>query len=149
MLGMGILAFIPALSLTPSEASLPPLFLEASYGAFLGNFPMNIINKLALIGFGLAGIATSYSPARALPLSMKFSQAVFVVMGLAAVLGLIPSTSTFFGYWPLFGGEVLMHGAFAMLGAYFGYALRIKAKKINAEKELSNVKNIKPDRYAS
>jgi hypothetical protein len=146
MLVMGALAFLPAFSLTPVEAGLPPLVVEASYGAFLGNFPMNIFNKLALLLFGLVGIGVSYSPARALPLSIKWSQAVFVVMGIGAILGMIPRTNTFFGYWPLFGGEVLMHGVFAALGAYFGYALPVKAKKAV---EQDNIKDIKPGRYAS
>lgn len=135
MLAMGFFSLIPALSLTPGEAFLPPLLVETSYGAFLEAFPMNIFNKLALLVFGLAGVAVSYSPARALPLSIKWSQAVFVTMGLLAVLGLIPRTQTLFGYWPLFGGEVWAHGAFAALGAYFGYALPIKAKKAVAERD--------------
>lgn len=144
MLAMGVLAFLPALSLLPSEAGLPALQVEASYGAFLGNFPMNVFNKTALILFGLAGIAVSYSPARSLPLSIKWSQAVFVVMGVLAVLGLIPSTNTLFGYWPLFGGEVLAHGIFAALGAYFGYTLPAKAKQALNERN-----NVKPIRRAS
>jgi hypothetical protein len=135
MLAVGLLALVPALSLSPFEAALPPLNVEASYGAFLGNFPMNIFNKGALILFGLLGVAFSYSPARSLPLSIKWSQSVFVVMGVAAVLGLISRTNTFFGYWPLFGGEVLMHGIFAALGAYFGYTLPAKARQANAERE--------------
>ncbi len=139
MLLMGLASLVPAFSLTPFEAYLPPLLLETSYGAFLGNFPMNIVNKGALIAFGLVGIAVSYSPARSLPLAIKWSQAVFVVMGVAAILGLIPRTSTFFGYWPLFGGEVLAHGIFAALGAYFGYSLPAKARMRNAEKD-----NVKP-----
>lgn len=144
MLAMGLLALVPSFSLTPFEAALPPLSLETSYGAFLGNFPMNIINKTALILFGIVGIAVSYSPARSLPLSIRWSQSVFVVMGVAAILGLIPSTRTFFGYWPLFGGEVLTHGIFAALGAYFGYTLPAKARKANLERE-----NVKPLRRAS
>lgn len=148
MLAMGMLALLPYLSDSPGVAGYPPLLVETSYGAFLSLFPMNIFNKLALIVFGLAGIAVSYSPARALPLSIKWSQAVMVVMGVAAVLGLIPRTNTLFGYWPLFGGEVLVHGIFAALGAYFGYALPVKARNA-AEHNRDNVKSIKPGRYAS
>lgn len=147
MLVTGILSLLPALSVSPFEAGLPSLLVESSYGAFLGLFPMNAFNKVALIAFGLAGIAVSYSPARALPLSIKWSQAVFVVMGIVAVLGMIPRTNTLFGYWPLFGGEVIVHSLFAVLGAYFGYALPVKAKKAVAER--NSVKNINPNRFAS
>ncbi|MGZ5278642.1 MAG: hypothetical protein ACXWC9_01790, partial [Pseudobdellovibrionaceae bacterium] len=41
-----------------------------------------------------------------------------------AVLGLIPQTQTFFGYWPLFGAEVWFHGTVAAISAYFGFAKR-------------------------
>ncbi len=56
MLAIGAFSFLPGLNLRPEEAALPPLIVEASYGAFLGNFPMKFFNKLALIIFGLVGI---------------------------------------------------------------------------------------------
>ena len=116
MLVMGTLALIPNLSAHPPW--LPPLRLDVSYGLFLNIFPMNIINKLALIAFGLAGILTANSTRN----SILYSRVVFFVMGTAAVLGMFPQTYTFFGLWPLFGAEVLTHGIFALLGAYAGFA---------------------------
>jgi hypothetical protein len=124
MLAMGALALIP--SLVGSQLGLPALYLDTSYGEFLGYFPMNIVNKVALIIFGAAGIGAASLKFNALPRSILWSKVVCVVMGIAAVLGLIPQTSTLFGYWPLFGGEIFAHAVFAILGGYFGFALGMK-----------------------
>lgn len=126
MLVLGAVALIPSM-VGPVEG-LPALYLETSYGLFLGLFAMNIVNKVALIVFGLAGIAASSMRFNALPVSIWFSRAVFFVMGAGAILGMIPQTNTFFGYWPLFGYEVVLHGVFAVIGAYFGFALTLKVK---------------------
>jgi Domain of unknown function (DUF4383) len=127
MLVMGGVSLIP--SLVGPQVGVPLLNLDVSYGLFMGYFPMNIVNKLALIAFGLAGIIVSSLKFTALPRSILYSRIVFFVMGAAAVLGSIPQTSTFYGYWPLFGGEVLAHAVFAVLGAYFGFALSYKVHK--------------------
>lgn len=129
MLVMGVLAFVPGLS-RDVGLSLPALKVTNSYGAFLGFFPMNVFNKMALIGFGLAGIFAATRRATSLPASIKWSRYVFIVMGLLAILGMIPATNTLFGYWPLFGGEIVVHGVFAVLGAYFGYTLSLKVPDV-------------------
>ena len=127
MLLIGVVSLIPALAGT--AAGLPVLNLENSYGAFLNTFPMNIINKVALIAFGIAGLAAANSRFRSLPMSIWFSRAVLYIMGAAAILGAIPQTNTFFGYWPLFGAEAWAHAAFAVVGGYFGYALTSRVPK--------------------
>jgi hypothetical protein len=116
MLVTGIFAFVPTLSTHP--LTLPFLRLEASYGYFLDIFPMNIMNKIALILFGIAGIAVSNS----LSASISYSKVIFIVMGLLAISGFFPGLNTMFGYWPLYGAEILMHAIFSALGGYFGYA---------------------------
>lgn len=122
MLVMGILSFIPALS--QSAATLPTLKLETSYGMFWGIFPMNIVNKLALIGFGVAGVLAAR--AALISAAVNFSRTVAIVMGAFAIFGFIPTLSTLFGYAPLFGGEIVTHAFFATLGAYFGYAVNVR-----------------------
>lgn len=118
MLVLGLLALVPTLN--GSRAFLPFMNLDVSYGMFLGIFPMNILNKLALIVFGLGGIWAYRSGS--VNNSVAFARVVFVVMGLAALLGLFPATNTLGGYWPLYGNEVWMHALFAVFGAYFGFA---------------------------
>ncbi len=125
MLAMGVLALVPAFS--PYSYELIPLNFEVSYGLFLGMFPMNILNKIVLILFGIYGIRASQMENRSLPMSIAWSRTVFFVTGLATILGLIPATSTLFGLWPLYGGAVLYHGIFAILGAFYGYTLTSKA----------------------
>ncbi len=126
MLVMGALALIPNLSNDPNGI-LPVLKENTSYGLFLGLFPMNIFNKVALIVFGLAGIWAANVKNRNLPASIWYARIVFVVMGAAAILGLFPATNTLNGYWPLFGYTVLDHAVFAVLGGYFGFVLSRKA----------------------
>ncbi|MEK7358297.1 MAG: DUF4383 domain-containing protein [Bdellovibrionota bacterium] len=125
MLAMGVLALIPGLS--SIRTSLPALNIETSYGLFLGFFPMNILNKLALILFGVTGVAASRMDS--VEPSVQFSRTVCVVMGVLAVLGVFPATDTLGGYWPLFGGEVTAHGVFAILGGYFGYGVPARARR--------------------
>ncbi|HMN68873.1 MAG TPA: DUF4383 domain-containing protein [Bdellovibrionales bacterium] len=124
MLLVGLAAFVPALSW--NSETLPPLINETSYGLFLGLFPMNVVNKVAMVLFGLGGIFAWSRKGTELPASVRYSRVVLFVMGALAILGLIPATNTLFGYWPLFGNEVYAHAAFALLGAYFGYALSAK-----------------------
>ncbi|MBC7421167.1 MAG: DUF4383 domain-containing protein [Bdellovibrio sp.] len=134
MLAIGIISLIP--QMVGSIQGLPALNLEQSYGLFLGLFPMNILNKVTLIVFGLAGIYSASKKFTDLPASIKFSRYVFGVMGALAILGIIPQTNTLFGYVPLFGNEVWAHAAFAVLGAYFGFALtaRVPNQKIADKK---------------
>ncbi len=128
MILMGVVSLIPALA--GPTAGLPVLNLETSYGAFLNLLPMNIVNKIALIAFGVAGIGAANSKFRSLPMSIWFSRAVLFVFGALAILGLFPETNTLNGYWPLFGGEVVAHAIFAVIGGYFGYALSSRVPKV-------------------
>lgn len=151
MLGLGVAALVPALYQS-TGTTLPPLSVETSYGMTFGLFPMNIFNKVALIVFGLAGIAASRdlsafdsgitrttpngttvvggngwtTPAVGDPQasSVLWSRVVAVLMGTLAVLGVIPATRTLFGVWPLFGTDALVHALFAVFGVIYGFANR-------------------------
>ncbi len=122
MLILGVLSLIPQLSTFPDW--LPALKLTNSYGLFFNLFPMNIVNKVALIAFGIAGIAAA-NPKNLVIASVRWARTVAWVMGVAAVLGLFPQTNTLWGYWPLLRGEVLLHGVFAVLGGYYGYKSKV------------------------
>lgn len=112
MLFLGVSALIPGLE--GSAANLPDLKVETSYGLFLGLLPINIFNKMALIVFGIWGIASSRQ--NLMNYSVNYSKVVFFVMGTLAILGVFPQTNTLGGLWPLFGGEVIAHGLFAIIG---------------------------------
>ncbi|MBL7544490.1 MAG: DUF4383 domain-containing protein [Bdellovibrionaceae bacterium] len=123
MLAMGLISMIP--NLVGSTEGLPTLLIETSYGRFLNLFPMNILNKVALMAFGIWGILVSQDSIRAMEGSITFSKTVFYVMGVLAILGLIPQTNTLFGYWPLFGGEIFVHAIFALLGGYVVFSKNV------------------------
>lgn len=118
MLIIGFLALLPALS--GSTEDLPSLTVNASYGLFLNNFPMNIFDKLILIFLGLAGIAVSSKEHTIIP-AIKFARAMFWLMSVLTILGLFNKTNTLYGYWPLYGSIIWLHLVFAMLAGYFGY----------------------------
>lgn len=121
MLVLGALSLIPAF--TGLSFGLPILKVETSYGLFLGIFPLNIINKAILIGFGLWGIAAASDPVLSIPRSITFSRSVFVLSAVFAVLGLFPQTNTLFGFAPLFGAGIWLHSVMALLGGIFGYSV--------------------------
>lgn len=135
MILMALLSLIPALN--HSTDGLPAIDLTTSYGLFLGIFPMNILNKLALLFFGTWGIVAYFSKNNSLPSAINHSRWVAYVMGTAAILGIIPATQTLFGYWPLFGNEVIAHAIFAVFGAYFGFRLPLKAHEMNEARHLN------------
>ena len=118
MLIVGILAFYPGLN--KSAEGLPELNVEASYGLFLNVLPMNVFNKLAIIFLGLAGLVVSGKERTNRP-AIIYARWVFWIMCGFTIFGLFKQTNTLFGYWPLFGGEVLFHAIIAMLAGYFGY----------------------------
>lgn len=118
MLTMGLISFLPAMNVTEG---LPPLYINMSYGMFLDLFPMNIFNKVTLLIFGLGGLGAYFTTKDTLHYSIIFSKVVFWVMGALSIIGLFPETNTLFGYWPLFGFEIIVHGIFALIGGYYGY----------------------------
>jgi len=128
LFAVGVLALFPGLYSVPVEG-LPVLDVETSYGLFVGYVAMNIINKIALIGFGIGGIWAATRPTTSLPASINYSRLLFVSMGALAILGLIPATQSLFGYMPLWGHNVWIYAAASILGAYFGFALSSKVPK--------------------
>lgn len=136
MLMMGIIAFVPSLNVVEG---LPPLIVNTSYGMFLDIFPLNIFNKLTLIFFGIAGVAAYMTSENSLQYSIIYSRIVFWAMGILAMLGLFPETNTLFGYWPLFGFEIIVHGLFAALGGYYGYVANREEVAHQAHHNLHNI----------
>lgn len=129
MLIMGLFSLIPTLSVY--SRSLPNLYVESSYGNFLGIFAMNIFNKALLILMGAAGIACSNTTEihKNVSASVGWSRAVLYLMALLAVLGIFSKTNTLGGYMPLYGNEIWFHAIFAVLGGYFGYVVHAERSR--------------------
>lgn len=118
---LGIAALVPQLS--THSVTLPPMRLDESYGLFVGIFPMNIVNKLALLAFGVAGILVARASEHSERNAKRWARTVAFTMGAAALLGVFPPTQTFFGLWPLWGPEAALHAVNALVAAVFGFNL--------------------------
>lgn len=116
---MGIMGFIPALVSQPE--SLPPyvsdLGVVSGYGYLMGLFPVNTPHNIIHIVTGLLGIVTSIS----LDSARLFSGQLGIYYTTLAVLGMIPVANTFFGLFPIYGVDVILHGVTGIMGIYFGF----------------------------
>lgn len=111
----GVAGFIPALS--PVHAH-PDLHVTAGSRLALGLFPVNVLHNLVHIAFGLWGLAAARSVAGA----RFYGKGVAVIYGLLTLLGLIPATNTTFGLVPIYGNDIWLHAALALVAGYFGFA---------------------------
>lgn len=118
-LAMGIMGFIPALVNQPAtvEAFSKNLEVVSGYGYLMGLFPVNTAHNIIHIATGLIGIFASIS----LDSARLFSGQLGIYYMTLTVLGMIPVANTFFGLFPIFGADVILHGVTAILGIYFGF----------------------------
>ncbi len=143
MVGMGLLALVFA----GNPFVLKPIDVNVSHGLFLGFFPMNLINKLALISIGAAGIYCARMPIASA--SINYCRGVCVGMGALALLGMPRATDTLFGLAPLYGGNVLVSLAFALLAGYAGFARSEERDTVFEREDLvdNGVASRRQDRY--
>jgi len=103
--------------LNPAGPTHPDMTMHHGEGMLLGLFPVNTLHNAVHILFGLYGLAASRSSGGA----QGFFKFLFIAYALLAILGLIPSTQTLFGYVPLHGNDVYLHLGLALAGLYFGF----------------------------
>lgn len=126
MLTLGLIALV----IPGSGYTLPFISLDVSYGLFIGLFPMNIVNKIILIIFGLAGLLIAISKRPKAPLwSLMWCRVIGIGAGILALLGMFPWTNSLWGFMPLFWGQILGHLTLSLLGLHFGFGLIKKFKK--------------------
>ena len=104
---------------SPPAADAPPLTIEHGHGLVLGIFPVNTLHNIVHLLFGVLGIVASRG---AFTAAQTYFRAVAVSYALLTVLGLLPATQTTFGLVPIWGPDVWLHGAIAVVAAYFGFA---------------------------
>ena len=109
---IGVLGFMPA----PPPPDAPPLTLEHGHGMVLGLFPINTAHNVVHLLFAILGIA-----AWAGGWARTYFQGLTVAYAALAVMGLIPGTQTTFGLIPIWGNDVWLHGAIALVSLYFGF----------------------------
>lgn len=116
-LAVGIAGFVPGLS-QPLHEGHPAVTGNA--GQLLGLFPVNELHNAVHILFGLWGLAAS----RSLGGAVLYGRGVAIIYGVLTIAGFVPSLQTLFGFVPLYGNDIWLHGLLALVGAYFGWVNR-------------------------
>lgn len=119
----GVGGFLPIIT-QPVPADALPLTVAGNYGLLIGLFPINLLHNLFHLSTGLLGIYAfrKFSQAR---LYVRF---MGITLGLLTVLGLFSATSTLFGWFPLYGHDIWLHGLEAVVGIYLGFLAPVPAE---------------------
>ncbi|MGQ0558342.1 MAG: DUF4383 domain-containing protein [Sphingosinicella sp.] len=114
---LGILGFVPGM-----VQELHPGHPQAmgTTGSLLGLFPVNELHSVVHLVFGLWGLAVYRSAGG----SVTYARVVAVIYAVLTVAGLLPQLNTAMGLVPLYGNDVWLHGAIALVAAYFGFVNR-------------------------
>jgi len=115
-LAVGALGFVPGL-VQPLHPGHPQM---EGAGQLLGLFPVNALHNGVHILFGLWGLMAS----RSLGGSVLYARGVAIIYAVLTIAGFVPNLDTLFGFVPLFGNDIWLHGAIALVAAYFGWAHR-------------------------
>ena len=117
-LSAGVLGMVP-------EARMPP------EGHLLGLFPVNTAHNVVHLLIGGWGVAAWQADhiGQHVRSPRLYAQAVAILYGLLALLGVIPATNTLFGLVPLHGNDVWLHGASAATAAYFGWRQKSEVER--------------------
>lgn len=89
----------------------------------LGVLAISFFSSLVHTATGAWGIAAS----RGTGGSLAYAKTVAVIYAGLAVMGLIPALNTLYGFMPLHGSNVLLHGATAVAAAIFGWVFGRRA----------------------
>lgn len=106
---LGVMGAIPVIH-APWPDSAPDLIIENAYGYLFGILPRNLLLNALHIIIGSVILYASRSDYTAY-MSLRFAAIMFFLL---ALLGLFPFTETLFGFMPLFGPNVLLHGLTAI-----------------------------------
>ena len=116
----GIAGFIPQLLQPPQGGAIAP---GVHHMMLLGMFPVNPLHNCVHILFGLWGLAASRGAASA----VLYARGVAIIYAVLVVCGLVPALDTLFGLVPLYGNDIWLHAALAVVAAYFGWVNRSPA----------------------
>ena len=118
----GLSGFVPS----PPPADAPPLVVEHGHGLALGLFPINTLHNIVHLLFGVLGIAAGLG---ALLTTRSYFLLVAVSYGLLTLMGLIPMTRTTFGLVPIWGNDIWLHALLAGGAAYFATVAPVRAAR--------------------
>ena len=116
----GVAGFIPALLQPAQGGAIAP---GPHHMLLLGMFPVNPTHNIVHLLFGLWGLAASRAQGQA----VLYARGVAVIYAVLVVCGLVPALDTLFGLVPLYGNDIWLHLALAIVAAYFGWVNRSPA----------------------
>ncbi len=114
---VGVGGFLPFL-VEPLHPGHPEVV--GNGGQLLGLFPINLFHNLVHLLFGVWGLVASRSTGA----SITYARVVAVSYALLTVAGFVPDLNTLFGFVPLYGNDIWLHAALALVAAYFGWVNR-------------------------
>jgi hypothetical protein len=132
-LALGIAGFVPALWERPPAG--PPLTVKVFHAALLGVFVVNIVSSMIHLVIGLWGVMAANSKYSAF-MYARATTGVFLVLGIA---GLVPVdvVKTAYGTMPLYGYNVWLHLATAVLALYFAIKPGYQLTQVGIKEELN------------
>jgi hypothetical protein len=124
------MGFLPGVVQSPMS-DMPDMAVDSGYGLLLGIFPVNVLHNIVHLLIGLLGLLAY----RSVSAARGFSRFLAILYGLLAIMGLIPGLNTTFGLIPIFGNDVWLHAATALIAAYFGWVARVREPVISTAGE--------------
>ena len=118
---VGVLGFLGEPFTAAPHGEHPAVNPEAR--DLLGLFPVNMYHNVVHVLFGLWGLAASRSAGGA----VTYARGVAIIYALLTVMGFVPALYTTFGFIPLYGNDIWLHGLIALVAAYFGWVHRSPA----------------------
>jgi hypothetical protein len=112
---LGVGSLVPGLA-HPIPADAPPLMVSDAYGLVLGLFPVNIIDTLLYLVFGILGVAAWDG----LISSETFARLTAVCFTVMTIMGLTYPENIAFGLVPLYGADVPLHAVVAVSAWVYG-----------------------------
>ena len=127
---IGVAGFVPPLVAIEDD----PLRRLAGVGDphILGLLPTSPVLNIIHLGLGLWGMVAG----RTLNAAILYARRIAIILAVLLVFGLIPGPDTLFGSAPLWGNNLLLHGALALLAALFGWLYRRPAPPLGEEPAL-------------
>lgn len=116
LIGFGILGFIPSLQ-HPINVVENHEGVEVQLGYLFGLFPVNAAENGVYIIAGILGLVGAIG----LGGSRVYGRGLAAFFGLLAAFGSLPGFDTTFGLIPVFGYDVWLHTALAVISFYFGF----------------------------
>ena len=116
---VGLAGFVPGATMPHTH---PDVRVTSGLGLVMGLFPVNVLHNLTHLLFGAWGLWAS----RFHTGSVLYARAVAIVYALLTVMVMVSAGNmhTTFGLVPLYGHDIWLHAALALVAAYFGFVRR-------------------------